>query len=281
MHNKNLHKMIISDQELLELTGMQNLRRPSTLSDMLYRNEWLKYFYDRDKSQHAITRPSLIQDENKMLEHFIGEHGINNTSGTYIVGGVVAWFVSFIMLVVIVRTGHLNLPHDVGPIIFLLTVLVAFITNALSSYHNNPKKLSRKLKKHLMPTRLGILLDEVDKYNKIVKDLINHIEAFDQLITIGHPVTFNNREEIITSFQQMRSDLVRALQTERILRERDIRPEQFSLEFVPMKSLEFHGEVQQIAKLVNDATEIGLTVQEEMRKLCLPDNNKEFQETDK
>ena len=165
-------------------------------------------------------------------------------------------------------------------VLWLLALLGGGVTYAWATCEVlffNKRRIIKELKKS-MPTRLGIFLDEVDKYNSIVQELINQIEAIDRLAAIGHPVTFDNREEIIASFQQMRSDLVRALQTERILREHNIRPEEFSLEFVPIKSLEFHGEVQQIAKLVNDAAEIGLTVQEEMRKLCVPENNKELQE---
>lgn len=309
MPQGNLRDLIISNQELYELTGKSDLKQLSdvekiskltdkeieeydhrTYDNRARRWAWYKYFSEPTNSDRAvILRPSFIQDKNKIIEHFIKKFKIKSDSPSVFLaflGGLGTVFVTTIIMEILNAIGSITFEfkHYVyDDFIWLLALLgggVIFAWDTCEVLFFNKRRIMKELKKS-MPTRLGIFLDEVDKYNSIVQELINQIDAMDRLAAIGHPVTFNNREEIIASFQTMRSDLVRALQTERILREHNIRPEEFSLEFVPIKSLEFQGEVQQIAKLVNDAAEIGLTVQEEMRKLCVPENNKELQEISK
>ena len=277
MQKENLRDLIISDNELCQLTGMSNLMRVSDLKnisseDTLKTIQWKECLFDTNNNN--ILRPSIIQD--KSIEHFINK-SINDTP-FLIVGGassLFALFPTFILPFIWTTVSHSGVSGDTLFSLWVLSTFAIFCIFKISNKLDTHKKLKKSI-----PTRLGILLDEVDKYNVVAQEIINQIEAFDQLAAIGHAVTLNHREEVLTSFQQIRSDLVRALQTERILREKNIRPEQFSVEFVPMNSLEFHGEVQQIAKIVNDATEIGLTVQEEMRKLCVPED-KELQAIDR
>lgn len=291
MPQRNLRDLIISNDELCQLTGrgdlpkyqLSELKNISKYTEKDKKEKWYSYVSEPNNYDRAIIlRPSFIQDKNKVIEHFIKEFKVEEKIGdgalsAAFFGGLGTWFVTGIILVLLNAIGIHFKSYDFIWLLALLGGGVSCVWYSCEVLFFNKSRIIKKLKKAI-PTRLGIFLDEVDKYNSIVQELINQIEDMDRLAAIGHPVTFNNQEEIIASFQTMRSDLVRALQTERIIREHHIRPEEFSLEFVPIKSLEFQGEVQEIAKLVNDAAEIGLTVQEEMRKLCVPDNNKELQE---
>lgn len=288
MPQGNLHDLIISNQELYELTGRSDFQQISDLENISKltdkdkkenkKKKWYRYFSEPNNSDRAIIlRPSFIQDKDKTIEHFIKRFQTDEADSAFMLFVLPPVIIIAIMILSAIMGGHfVHKPNDFVYLLAGLGFEGFSVWYFCETWFFKKRRIIKKLRKS-KPTRLGTFLDEVDKYNSIVQELINQIEALDRLTAIGHPVTFNNREEVIASFEHMRSDLVRALQTERILREKDIRPEQFSIEFVPMRSLEFHGEVQQLAKIVNDAAEIGLAVQEEMRKLCVPEN-KELQE---
>jgi hypothetical protein len=239
----------ISDNELAQLTGLQDLKRANAIKEF-------------PKNSDVIIRPSVRQEG---IENLVARKHDDKMVGIGCVSGIILG----IILVMIVPLSHYHYVIRFAAFAACSVAIYLGIFAILQKWL--PKDSTRNSViaslNQLHPTRLGVLLDEADNYNQVVRDLVNRIDAIDQLADIGHAVEVKNRKQIIKAFKTMRADLVRALQTERILREKNLTPEAFTIDFMPFKALDLSGEVQDLDRLVNEATEIGLRVQEEMRKL--------------
>jgi hypothetical protein len=118
------------------------------------------------------------------------------------------------------------------------------------------------------------LLEEVDRYNAIVKA----IEINDQLEDAGNlEVRLSDRRKVLDGLRLTRVDLVRALKTERILRENQqfiaLNAELFSNNLSALTALQVSEKATEQGRLLNEALQIAVDVQQEMRKLQnrLPD----------
>ncbi|MEB3826287.1 hypothetical protein [Phormidium sp. CCY1219] len=112
------------------------------------------------------------------------------------------------------------------------------------------------------------LLDDVENYN----DLIKAIDLNDQLEEVGNPgVQLTNREEIIDALELTRQDLLRALRTERILRENknfiQRNPELFANNLNALEALQVSDKASERGRLLNEALQIALNTQGELRKM--------------
>ncbi len=120
------------------------------------------------------------------------------------------------------------------------------------------------------PKTLKTLLDEVDKYHGIIKS----IDINDELVTSGNTEsTTYDREKVVAGVQLVREDLVRALKTERILRDNK---ELFAsnqdlfvnnVEMLHVTSLEVSSQASEYAQLLNQSLQIALNVQAQITKL--------------
>lgn len=132
--------------------------------------------------------------------------------------------------------------------------------------HSLTRKITRFLDR-LKPTPLGILLDDVDKYNHVIKEM----EFVDQLAEAGNPVSIQDRRRVLDTLGQVRADLITALKTERLFRENpdfsmaDFAQRDFALHLSALQSLELSGQAQEYEQFVNNALEIGLHVRAELR----------------
>ncbi len=120
------------------------------------------------------------------------------------------------------------------------------------------------------PKLLINLLDEVDKYNSVIKAIHIH----DQLKNAGTmPESLSERENVIAGLQLTREDLVRALRTERILRDnKDLiakNCELFNNNLAAVRALQVSQEASEYGQLLNEALQIGVSVQEEFTNLAL------------
>jgi hypothetical protein len=112
--------------------------------------------------------------------------------------------------------------------------------------------------------RLAELLKEVEKHNQIV----NNLYTLDQLEAVGNPVKINDRIKVIEALKITRAGLVRALQTERILRENpNFQPQYFNIDLSGVQAERTMVRAVEYAQLLDDAVQIGVSLQQEMRKL--------------
>lgn len=118
------------------------------------------------------------------------------------------------------------------------------------------------------PKTLVALLDDVDRYHATLKA----IEIGDGLSAVGSSSAISgDRQTLISALQLTRNDLVRALQTERILRENKefiaTNPEVFANNLTLLQSLQVSQKGNEYGHFLNEALQIGISIQAEMRKL--------------
>jgi hypothetical protein len=112
------------------------------------------------------------------------------------------------------------------------------------------------------------LFDDVDRYNGIIKA----IAINDQIEDAGNSqVKIGDRSKVIQALQLIRDDLVRALKTERILRENKkfvaTNSELFVTNLKTLSALQISDRASQQSRLLNEALQLALGVQAEMKKL--------------
>jgi len=122
-------------------------------------------------------------------------------------------------------------------------------------------------RKQTCPEALTNLLDNVDQYHAVIKE----IDINDQIETARTGVSLSDRALIIEALQFTREDLVRALRTERSLRDNKnliaINPEMFINNLKALTALQVSTQASEYGRILNEALQIGINVQEEMRKL--------------
>lgn len=112
------------------------------------------------------------------------------------------------------------------------------------------------------------LFDDVDRYNGIIKA----IAINDQIEDAGNSqVKIGDRSKVIQALQLIRDDLVRALKTERILRQNKqfvaTNSELFATNLKTLSALQISDRASEQSRLLNEALQIALGVQAEMNKL--------------
>lgn len=125
-----------------------------------------------------------------------------------------------------------------------------------------------KLLKANMTNSLRILLNDVDRYNSVIKA----IDINDQIEEAGNPeVGIQTRDRVIEALRLTRADLVRALKTEKILRENKSfilsNTELFINNLATLTAMQVTEQATEHGRLLNEALQIALDVQYEMRRL--------------
>ncbi|MGY2752913.1 hypothetical protein ACVW0Q_001207 [Thermostichus sp. MS-CIW-21] len=118
-----------------------------------------------------------------------------------------------------------------------------------------------------MPLLLN-LLEEVERYNRIIQAI--HIN--DQLVEAGNPeAKLPQRKQIIEALKLTRSDLIRALKTERILRQnKDFIEQQrefFGDELAALTALQLREQASEQSQLLDAALQIALQVRSQLSQL--------------
>ncbi|NEO29889.1 MAG: hypothetical protein F6K36_05440 [Symploca sp. SIO3C6] len=112
------------------------------------------------------------------------------------------------------------------------------------------------------------LVREVDSYNAVIKA----VDINDQLEEAGNKgVGLSNRERVIQALGVMKVDLVRALKTERILRENKMfitkHPQLFTTNLTALTALQVSDQACEYGRVLDQALQVAVGVQEEMRRL--------------
>jgi hypothetical protein len=195
-----------------------------------------------------VFRPSVMQDKQKRLGFLINEILVALALTPIIVGFIYA----FIILPTIGSSIGLG-------IILLILVPLAVIIG---------RWFWRRL---TFPQALTILLDEVDEFHTVIKA----IDINDQLATSGNSQSnINDREKVVAALQLIREDLVRALKTERILRDNKKllanNQELVVNNLANLQALQLSGQAGEYAQLLNQSLQIALDVQAEIKKIHSP-----------
>jgi hypothetical protein len=192
-----------------------------------------------------VFRPSVLRDSKKRLGFLINEMLVMLALTPIIVG--------FIYAFIILPTIGSSIKFGI-----LLLILVPI-----------PILVGRSLWRQLTcPEGLTILLDEVEKYH----DLVAAIDINDQLAASGNVnSSIHDRDQVTAALQLIREDLVRALKTERILRDNKKllanNQELFVNNLASLQALEVSSQAGEYAQLLNQSLQIAIDVQAEIRKL--------------
>ncbi|TAE61237.1 MAG: hypothetical protein EAZ76_09370 [Nostocales cyanobacterium] len=154
------------------------------------------------------------------------------------------------------------------PPAFLLIFLSIWLGGVIQSLLYLNWRVKSKFLKEKMTNSLGILLQDVERYNTMIKaiDINDQIEAAGNL-----EVAIQNRPRVIEALNITRLELVRALKTERILRENKnfilSNSELFSQNLATLTSMQVTEQATEHGRILNEALQIALDVQYEMGKL--------------
>ena len=148
-------------------------------------------------------------------------------------------------------------------IIFVLWVCGTTQTLLYLLWKGKNKFLNRN-----MTNSLRILLNDVERYNSVIKA----IEINDQIEDVGNlGVGIQEREKVLEALELTRNDLIRALKTERILRENKhfiiTNSNLFTNNLATLASMQVSEEATEHGRILNEALQISLDVQEEMKRL--------------
>ncbi|GAB1538509.1 hypothetical protein NUACC21_11710 [Scytonema sp. NUACC21] len=196
-----------------------------------------------------VFRPSIMKNREKRLSFLINEMVVALALTPIIVGAIYA----FIILPI------LGSSILFGLILLILVPVAVVVTRWVWRRFTSQKTLTT-------------LLDEVDKYHSVIKA----IDIHDQLTTSGNDSSLNDREKVIAALQLIREDLVRALKTERILRDNKKllanNQELFvtNVETLHATSLQISSQAGEYAQILNQSLQIAIDVQAEIRKLQSP-----------
>ncbi|MEH2054866.1 MAG: hypothetical protein V7K97_01530 [Nostoc sp.] len=129
-------------------------------------------------------------------------------------------------------------------------------------------KSRSKIVKNNMTSSLRILLNEVNRYNTVIRV----IDINDQIEEAGNPeVVIEERDGVIEALKLTKADLVRALKTEKILRENKSfilsNTELFVNNLATLTAMQVTEQATEHGRLLNEALQIALDVQHEMKRL--------------
>ncbi|AFZ26523.1 hypothetical protein Cylst_4438 [Cylindrospermum stagnale PCC 7417] len=129
-------------------------------------------------------------------------------------------------------------------------------------------KNKSKFFKSNITNSLRILLNDVERYNAVIKA----IDINDQIEEAGNPdVSIQERDRVIAALKLTRADLIRALRTEKILRENKTfilsNTELFVNNLAALTTMQVNEQATEHGRLLNEALQIAIDVQYEMRRL--------------
>lgn len=159
-------------------------------------------------------------------------------------------------------------PQGILPSWTLLLMLVFFSGSLTQTFFYLLWKQRIRFVEKNITYSLKILLNDVDRYNAVIKA----IDINDQIEAAGNPgVTLKERQKVLEALKLTRDDLIRALKTERILRENKkfivSKSELFADNLATLTAMQVTEEASEHGRLLNEALQIALDVQHEMRSL--------------
>ena len=103
-----------------------------------------------------------------------------------------------------------------------------------------------------------------NKHNKIIAN----VNVLDQLEFVGNPIKLNERDKVIEALKINRENLVRALQTQKVLRDNPkFNPEKLNIDLSGLRALQASEQATEYGRFLDEALQIGINVQSEIRKL--------------
>jgi hypothetical protein len=112
------------------------------------------------------------------------------------------------------------------------------------------------------------ILDKVVNYRK----LIQAIDINDQLEDAGNfSLSLSDRNKVLEALKFTRDDLIRALKTEKILRENkkfiDSNPHMFAHNLANLQALQVSEQASEYGRILDETLQVAVSIQQEIKKL--------------
>ncbi|MBD2606244.1 hypothetical protein H6G81_17335 [Scytonema hofmannii FACHB-248] len=207
----------------------------------------------------------IIVNPIKRLGQIFIEKIKGSEGATVVFIGFSIFVFSYLMLDIMLKVFATWITIPSWILFIILTLVGGGITQSLLYFWW--KKQSKFLRKNITPS-LEILLNDVDRYNSVIKA----IDINDQIEEAGNPeVTLKEREKVLDALKLTKNDLIRALKTERVLRENKNfiikNTDLFANNLPTLSAMQVSEQATEHGRLLNEALEIALDVQLEMRRL--------------
>lgn len=226
----------ISHQQLEELTNLPVHNQLILITNFL--RKWGRYLIEKMRGTEAATVVFI---------------------------GCCTFVFAYLLFDIFLKIFVIKIPIPSGILLILFSVWMGgFIQTILYIVW----KIKSNFIKANMTNSLRILLNDVKRYN----DVINAININDQIEEAGNlEVGIKQRKKVIAALNLTKSDLVRALKTERILRENKnfilSNSELFANNLATLTSMQVTEQATEHGRLLNEALQIALDVQHEMSRL--------------
>ncbi|GAB1537693.1 hypothetical protein NUACC21_03440 [Scytonema sp. NUACC21] len=206
----------------------------------------------------------IIHPIQKLVKRFI-ERVQGSEGATVVFIGLSILVGSYVVIDLIIRlfASWISIPS------WLLLIILSFLGGAIAQVflYFFWKQRIKIVGKNMTPS-LKILLNDVERYNAVIKA----ININDQIEAAGNPgVSLKERKKVLEALALTRIDLIRALKTERILRENKkfiiSKSELFTNNLATLAAMQVTEQASEHGRLLNEALQIALDVQHEMRSL--------------
>jgi len=196
-------------------------------------------------SPDRVLRPGIIANHQQRLKFWQNEISLVFVISVVIVGLIYS-------LIILPTVGS---AISLGIILFIIVAVVLLLGRSLWQRLQTPKVLIK-------------FLDAVDQYHA----LIVAVDVNDQLAVSGDlDNSLDDREQVITTLQLLREDLVQALKTARLLRDNKKllanQQELFVNNVTNIQAIKENTQASEYGQIINQLLQIDLEVQAELRKL--------------
>ncbi|BCL33832.1 hypothetical protein [Nostoc sp. MS1] len=196
-------------------------------------------------SPDRVSRPGTIGNSQQRLKFWQQEISLVFVLSIIIVG--------LIYTLIILPT--IGSAIQLGIILFIIVAVVLLLGRSLAQRAKTSKTLTK-------------LLDAVDQYHA----LIVAVDVNDQLAVSGNlDNSLEDRDQVITTLQLLREDLVQALKTERLLRDNKKllanQQELFVNHLTNIQAIQENTQASEYGQIINQVLQIGLDVEAQLRKL--------------
>ena len=265
MNDSNL---IIDSPTLHKTTGLSQKRTRSRIP----RKNW----YALIEKNNVVVRPSEIEylreNRDALFDHRMFYKPIWHTLIIFLSMGIVMGVGGLVYLMFQAATGS----QWMAGVTAIIPALAAGIIGSRILAKGFIAKLRRSLYagkvdafiNSLHATPLGILLDEVDRFNESAEDLEKQVKVMAELQDAGHEIDSVSHKKMQDIYSKTRDSLIRAMNTERIFRENKMSSlADIDLNFHSFATGEFDDQAREYHELLQRAMEIGPRIQERIREL--------------
>ena len=267
----DLERLLIAEAELQQITGFDRHQFQQSAAALLKQVK-LQWLIACGSSTIAfITFASIVLPPLRFSGIILVVSLSLGALGIAIEFAEVAFLFLILSLAALLYSIYILTTATIGMILLCLALAIAvgiaalFLSGWIMSdrHHNKTAPVTSPVKRQI-PEVILRLFAEVDKYNRAILD----IDVVDQLQDAGNPIKLESRESAISALRMTRNDLVRALKTERILRENPhFHPDRFEVDITAFESLQMGDRAKEYVRVFDTTLQIAIDVQSVMHDL--------------